>query len=801
MKSVFLASAAFVWAVGSVAPAWGQQAATDSSVNGVKSDAKQSAPSGIQEIIVTAQRREESAQKAALAIEVFSGSTLGERGITQPDDITKLATGVQIGGSTTPLIYIRGVGDFGVIATANPAVVTNFNGVPISRPQAIGGNFFDLERLEVLKGPQGTLYGRNATGGALNLIAAKPRLGETSGFFNATIGNYGTQLGEGALNLQMGASAALRISGQISDRSGYLEDGTDDDKHKSVRIQTLVQPSDALTLQLRAGYVHLGGKGAGTTVQPQIAGVSPWVGTGSTPASDYYIGLAAANFGAGLAAGCNPAPTGNCPPPPVLFDRPDSFNLFQNINNWNVDAQVDYDFGGATLTVIPAYRNVRARFSSQPQGFNYALGGLGSDGERSKQYSLEARLGNSGTRLKWTAGFFYLSEDQSADFNVTTGLIQRVRIASDLSTKTYAGFGEATYSLTEQFRLIAGGRYTSDRRSQENLRKFAISPTVISNCLPPLALPGTSCALLPPGLIPATEATFKRATWKVGFEYDVAPSSLLFGTVSTGFKAGGFNQAVDPINPGQSLAYNPEKITAYTVGLKNRLLDNKLQVNIEAFHWDYSDLQLTTLIIDGAGIVSLATQNAGKAGLFGANLDITARPADNTTLHAGLEYVNSKYTSFNYVQAAAFTTPGSTGCAVAPSSVAPGPLGPFVQVDCSGRRLALSPEWSGNVSLSQVFPLANGDKVTFDTDLAFATERFTSVSFIPNARAKAYGVWGASLTYKSDANWFIGGFVRNITNATVYTGGPGGTSPFVNGFVTGSIGAPRTLGARFGVNF
>ncbi|WP_427968698.1 TonB-dependent receptor [Altererythrobacter sp.] len=749
----------------------------------------------IHDIVVTAQRRSESVQKTALSIEVFSGDTLSERGIARPDDLTKLATGLQVGGGTTTQVYIRGVGDFGVTATANPAVVTSLNGVAIARPQAISGNFFDLERVEVLKGPQGTLYGRNASGGALNLIAAKPRIGEFSGYFNGTIGNYETFAGEGAVNVPMTDVGALRLAYQLSDRDGYLTDGGDDDKHQSVRLQGLLEPNDAMTLRLGAGYTHLGGNGSGLAVIPRIPGQSAWTGSTSTAAADYHTALATAIFMA----------SGGTSVPPALLDRPDAFDLHQNVQSWNVDAQLDYDFGGATLTVIPAYRRTTAKFSIQPS-FNYSLGD-GTDGETSDQYSLEARLGHTGDKLKWVVGAFAFKEDQSTDFAVNSGLIQRIRVASDLSTKSYAAFGEATYSIIDALRLIAGLRYTSDRREQTDFRKFAISPTVTGQpplaipCLPPAFLPGEQCSLLPPGSFD-TSKTFKKATWKAGFEADLTPQSMLFGTVSTGFKAGGFNQAIDPANPAQTLAFAPETITAYTVGLRNRLLDNKLQLNVEGFYWDYKDLQLTSLLLDGSGNISLATQNAGKARLYGFNADVIAKPARNTTLRAALEYVNSKYKDFSYVQAAAFTPPGSTGCAVTPSSLAPGPLGPFVNIDCSGFRLVRSPKWSGSVGLAQIIDLNNGGNFTFDTDLAFASSRYTSTSFIANSKVASYTNWSASLTYNAPGDrWFLGAYVRNITNAKIYTGGGGDQSPFVTGFITSSIGAPRTWGGRFGVRF
>jgi iron complex outermembrane recepter protein len=758
---------------------------------------------GISDIVVTAQRREESVQKAALSIEVFSGDTLRDRGVAQPDDLTKLAPGIQVGGGSTTQIYIRGVGDFGVIATANPAVVTSLNGVAIARPQAISGNFFDLERVEILKGPQGTLYGRNASGGALNLIAVKPKYGETSGYVEASYGNYNAFGSEGAINLAAGEHGAFRLSYQIADRDGYLTDHSEDDKHQALRFQAQFEANDALTVHVGSTYTHLGGNGSGLAVIPTIAGQSAWTGTASAAASDYYIATAAANFAA----------SGGRSIPPFLFDRPDTSRLFQNINSYSMDAQIDYDFGGATLTVIPAYRRTTAKFAIQPS-FNYSPGGGGTKGETSDQYSFETRLGNAGDRFKWTVGLFAFGEDQGTDFAVNVGVFQRIRVSSDLATKSYAAFGEGTYSLTDAFRVTAGIRYTSDKRDQSNFRKFAVSPTVtgfgpgvldpFGPCLPPRILPGGQCDLLSGA--PAngfdSSATFKKTTWKVGIEYDLAERSMFFANVSTGFKAGGFNQAVDPLNPRKTLGFNPETITAYTIGLRNRFMDNKLQLNFEGFYWDYKDLQLTRLILDGSGNVALATQNAGKARIYGLNADLVAKPAKGTTLHAGIEYVNSKYTSFNFVQGALFTAPGSTACAVSPSSLPPSPVGPFVNVDCSGFQLVRSPKWSGNAGLSQVFDFSNGGNVTFDTDVAFASGRFISTSFVPNSKVKGYANVSASLTYNApDDRWFIGGYARNITKAKVYTGGGGDQSPFVTGYVTSSIGSPSTYGARVGFKF
>jgi iron complex outermembrane receptor protein len=175
------------------------------------------------EIVITAERREETLQKSSVALQVVSQAELQNAGVVQMRDLTTVVPGLQIanGGAATQ-IYIRGVGDFGSTPITNPAVATNLDGVYIARPQGVEGNFFDIARVEVLKGPQGTLYGRNASGGAINIITARPSLDEFGGYGDIEFGNYNKVLAEGAVNLPVTAEFALRASAQAESREGYL---------------------------------------------------------------------------------------------------------------------------------------------------------------------------------------------------------------------------------------------------------------------------------------------------------------------------------------------------------------------------------------------------------------------------------------------------------------------------------------------------------------------------------------------------------------------------------------------------
>jgi iron complex outermembrane recepter protein len=779
---------------------------------------------GITDIVVTAQRREQNSQKTALSIEVFSGEDLRAAGVGKSDDLTKLAPGIQAAGGTTAQIYIRGVGDFGVTATANPAVVTNLDGVTVARPQAIAGNFFDLERIEVLKGPQGTLYGRNASGGAVNLITAAPKLGQTGGFIEGNFGNYDQIGAEGALNLAMGDSAAARLSFQVNDRDGYLSDGTDDDEHHSVRLQVKADLGERATVRAGVSYTHLGGKGTGLAVIPRLAGQSAWTGNTDPVAGAAYIGLATAIFNGALAGGCDPSPppVGNCPPAPAVLQDPSAFaaGYFQDVDSYAANLQADINLDFATLTLIPGYRKTKARFTVVPS-FLYNVGGAytgsgdRSDGEESDQYSFEARLGGESDKFKWVIGGYWFKEDQSASYALQGGLLLNTVVSTQFKTEALAAFGQATYSLSDMFRLTGGIRYTNDKRSALDLQKFAVSPAVTTPnpaltgglapipCLPNVPtpgsrLPGTLCPLInqTPGFYDS-RVSFNKVTWKAGIEVDLAEQSMLFADVSRGFKAGGFNVAVSLTDPTKLQSFAPEVITAYTLGIKNRFLDNRLQFNVEAFYWDYKDLQLSAQAFDGTGNIVLLTQNAGKAKVQGIETNLVFKAWQGGTLRGAVSYVDSEYKSFIIQQSALFVPPGRVACPVS----APNAQG-LVTIDCSGRPLIRSPKWSGNIGLTQVFELGNSGNVAFDADMAFASKRFVTADFTAAQLAGSYQNISAALTYNApEDRWFVSAWIRNLTNEKIYSGGGGHQAAFVSGWNTSNIAPPRTYGVRAGVKF
>lgn len=725
--------------------------------------AEESASLEVDEVIVTAQRFAESLQKSSVSLQVVSGDTLQSRGVTQATDLNSLVPGLQIGtGGGASQIYIRGVGDFAASALSNPAVAVNVDGVYISRPQAVNSSFYDLDRLEVLKGPQGTLYGRNASGGALNLITRAPSLAGTDGHIGLTVGNYDLAHLEGALNVPLGETVAIRGAFNVVNRDGYLSDGTDDDDTKAARVRLLWQPNAAVSLLLNTDFAKEQGSGPGYVQLPRTGGADAWRSASSSAAN----GALAAT------------------PPIGFLVAPVGSDSFRDNTFWNVSAELNWDLGGAILTVLPAYRDVELSERNYPAGLRNTI-----PEATSKQTTLETRLAHTSDKAKWVAGLYYYDEDQEARQQIFQGFLQDNDGTYSPKTKSYAAFGQGTLTVTDGLRLIAGARYTKERRTVSG-QLLTNSP----NGLPP----GTPL----PALLVAFggKRNFSDTTWKAGLEYDLAPDNMLFLTASTGFKAGGFNQTVAPLD-----TYEPEKLLAYELGSRNRFLNGRLQLNLEAFHWKYSDNQIAHVIFDPIGNINLVTQNAGEATIQGANIDLQMAVTESDRLRSFVEFNDASYDRFTYDTAfSIFGTPLFNPASVACPVGAPFPGSLFgtelISVDCSGRRLPRAPRWAASLGYDHIFRLGNAGQITAAVAGQYASERLLGFEFVANQRAEAYEIFDLDLTYAAPSGqWTLTGFVHNIADEAVYSAGS--VQGFAPPLVYATIGPPRTYGARVQYNF
>jgi iron complex outermembrane receptor protein len=719
---------------------------------------------GIEDIVVTAQRREESLQRAAVAVTAVSGDDLVTAGISDVANLTKLvpALVVQPAGGSLTNFYLRGIGTLGSNAYAENAVAFNFGGVYIARPTAPIGSFYDLERIEVVKGPQGTLYGRNATGGAVNVLPAKPELGEIGGNAIVEYGNYDTKKGSAVVNLPLGQTVAIRAAGQIVDRDGYLSDGYDDEKGEAARVSLLFKPSDAISLLLVGDYFHQGGKGVGPVLIPGslVPTASPLqdrVG-GADPRSHAELRLRFPFFiNSGLV-------------------QPPQRDGYQDSSFYGASAVVEADLGFATLTAIPAHR------VSKPNFRTYNFGFYGENRETDIQNTFEVRLSSNGNpALRYVLGGYYFHEHQKAYNQYSQGGAQTTTFLPDLKTESKALFGQLTFDVSESFRLVGGLRYTAEDKSQHTpVRQFsAANPNV-------------------PFSLASGRLSFNKLTWKAGVEYDAGPRSLLYANVSTGFKAGGFFVAI------RNSTFEPETLTAFTIGSKNRFLDNRLQLNLEAFYWDYKDQQISFLgpVETSPGVFGsgLQTINAGNARIAGAEVEALFMPTDADRFSATVQHLDTKYTDFDYVAISLSGVPPRSGCELSPDTSLPvaAPARLFL-VDCSGRPALNSPKWSINLGYERSLQLGGDFELIAGARTRIETSRFLALEFLPEERQGGYMMSDAYLTLNApDERWSLTAYINNIEDETVL--GNAIARPILN-VVYGTLRPPRTYGLRAAVKF
>lgn len=723
----------------------------------------------LEEVIVTAARREQSVQTASLDISVVSGDTLARSGVAQAADLANVVPGLSVStGGSAVSTYLRGVGNYATDASAESAIAYSINGVYIARPSGIGSVFFDLERVEVLKGPQGTLYGRNATGGAINLITRQPTQ-EFSGDLSVDVGNYDLHRFTGAVSGGVTDTLALRFAGQYTKHNGYLSDGYDDEDSRAGRLTALWKPNDAVKLLLTGEYTNMDPKGDATvalsTLKPMPA--NPWagpsVGTAEQPPTAFIPG------GTRLAG-----------------------NGFNDTNISAVSANLDIDLGVANLTFIPAYRNTRVSYLTYTPGFYF------DTGETSKEQSYELRLGKDTNTLKWVTGLYYFNEAQTQQYNLQAIPIQESTVNTPLHTRSYAAFADVTYGLTEAFRLIGGVRYSDDKKRQGGFTTAVLpSPAVSDN---------------------SGARDFSNASWRAGFEYDLAADHMLFATAATGFKSGGFFPSV----PAPNNSFGPEKLLAYTLGSRNRFLDRRLQLNLEGFYWKYRDKQEKYLGATPAGTTGLLTANAGSATLYGADIDLQFKATARDTMRAAVEYLHTRYDSFTYsvynpsipgpfINSYA---PQATGCSVGP--VVPYTVNDFVpalrndstqQINCSGKPLVHAPDWTGSVGYDHLFNLPGSSSITASADAQFTSSQYLSPDFIESGTNAGYAVLNMSVAWRSVNDWVVTLWGRNLSDKAIYTGG--GRYAFSRPVQAGgdptlfysSIRPPRTYGLSVGKSF
>ena len=806
---------------------------------------------GLDVITVTAQRREETLQDAAIAINAVSGEELTAAGVTDATLLNQVAPSLYVvaAGGANAGYFVRGVGNFSNNGYTNPAVAFNLDGVYIGRPSSTTASFLDVSRVEVLKGPQGTLYGRNATGGAVNVIPNHPRLGELSGSISAGYGNYDAFDVTGVINAPIADNVAIRLAGTKSSHDGYNDDGTSDADDLAFRGQIYAELTDSVGVRLSVDYSTQKGIGPGTNIDgnyiftpPFAPGVNDlpvpgWTfNPGPVSVSAPYTGLHTPEslaFSAAVAG----APLFS---PFVGYAYP-----FRDDEYFGVNAELNVDLGPVDLVVIPAYR--RSELDNQ---FNGPPFKAGINQDVAEQYSLEARLSGSVGAVDYIVGGFYFDEQVVGENSFNQfGTASNNRF--DSQTESLAFFGRATYNLTDNLRLVGGLRYTDDNRSidafatattgvcledpigrapfcpqvptipvgltlQDSLEQLdpalfpaqnpvtafdpngpdgvpQVFPYGRFNVFAPTQFGPGALLIITPNTIVAEDGD-SEITYRLAVEYDVTPDNLLYASFENGFRSGGFNLAF-----GRE-TYEPEFIDAFTFGSKNRFMNDRLELNLELFYWEYDGQQLAALGVDANGQNAFYTRNVGSSTILGAEVDFQFLATDTTLVRGGVQYLDAKYDSFSYnqVDLSDPTDPPNflrplTGCT---STQVLTPTRSF-DIDCSGKQALNSPKWTANLGLSQTVDLGSV-MLTADIDGRYRGSREVGFNYIPLSRTGSDFTMDASLTLGDiDEYWRITAYVRNLTDEAVRSNVSVGSGNIVSTLYQ----PPRTYGLRASYDF
>ena len=753
-------------------------------------------------VVITATKRAGSIQETPIAVSAIAGTQLDDAGIKSSQELFARIPSADItlnNGSTNANIYVRGIGTKGVGVNAVSAVGVYADEVSLNSPIVNVLQLYDLERVEVLRGPQNTLYGRNTTGGAVNYISARPVLGEgLNGRAAITFGSYAQRDFDGVLGLDLGPNSALRLSMLAQKRDGVYTNVNLNEKvynrdSTAARFQWLWQPSKATNVLLKVHAEEVDQ----TNKLWKMLGLQTAAGNATTNAA-----LLCADALVGLGSNCVSRTGIKSDPADTTTFSASLRSPIEKVSANGASLTVNQDIGSLKLTSITAFEGNRYKKAEDIDAGPQTLGSFGFDFfqlSQAKQYSQELRLTSpANATTRWIGGVFFFKENMLGNTTSVQYFRPDQRIFStslDQSNKVQSAYGELEHDLSRDWTALVGLRLTSEETEGKNtsVRRSLLDANTRAALGPitgqdPISTARLLATPFVQGFAGATGsdtyvgspygASWDQAGWKLGTKLKLGKDSMVFANVSEGFKAGSFSAApatsivagTNRPNPGFFTPVNPEKLLAYEAGWKGALMDRKLRLNVTGYYYDYRDQQLLSVRSIG-GEVYAAVINVPKSHVSGLELEVSARPAPGWGIDANAGWMSTKIDD------------GKTD-----------------GTNYTGKVLTNAPRVTASIAVRREAEIGNGMVLSLGGDISYRGARFFTLENDNLQRADGYSVVNiqAGLRFGPQQKYRLQAWVKNANDKIYFQN----KSKFeTSGTMEAQIGDPRTVGLTFGASF
>ena len=733
------------------------------------------ANTGIQDIVVTAQKREQNMQDVPIAVSAVSGEALGSMQVTTLQALQGSIPNTQIAGfanaPNTAVFSIRGIGVIEPDPYAGNTVSIVVDGVPQFFSMGALLDMYDVERVEVLRGPQGTLFGANTTGGVVNVMTARPT-GEFGGYVKGNVGNWNRFDVSGSVEMPIVSDVlSLKVAGIHTERDGWVTNiwnGKDMGSKNvdAVRGMLYFTPTPSLSVMLQGEYVA-------------ARNGAPVVINGAQPGEGNYVAAGTYANGAEYPMYMSPcAVVGErCSAPDRYYSGnnsvPDKSNMDTYFTVLTVEAR---DTALGDITSITGYKNFKLFEYTDQDG---TAESNGATRRRTKGWQFSQELRSSFDLTDATnviAGAFFLKTHYDhyqmyhLDF-ASPGLAQFN--TQDQDTESLSAFAQSYTRLAEGLTFQAGIRYTHDKIDARSTLDYAMD-------LPDLTDPHWDGGLYGSGIMHQIDTGGKKSWdnigWKLGLDYEIAPRQMLYASWARGFKSGGFTGRIGALADGDT-PFGPEKVDTFEVGVKADFFDRRLRTNLAFFYTNYRDMQVAQIYFDpDTNVQGNRILNAGKSEIKGFELEVTAAPVSGVTLNGSLAYLDAKYKEFDYFD---------------PVSL--------IVYDMKGKRLQNAPKWSASLGANYDMDFGDGSSAVFNINWNYVAKKYyTAILDTPRSEVQPTYLVDTSLTFHPAGNRFeINLWGKNIFDkrymSSVYD------SPGYMGIA--SYGSPREYGISGKVKF